>query len=281
MALQNSIRKITGIVITFLFINFLSAQPYIDLVQIRYTQSQANEDSEISSFRHLWIGSDLPIKLKDKSYLVLSPTYEEWNLDSSQINSVSVKSFSFPVGLLLPFRNSKWSLTLLPIVRWNGENMFKENTFQFGGAALLGYENKPSQKFRAGVYVNKEFFGSFIVPLFGVDWRLNDKNYIFGVLPGRITFEHQLNEKFYTGFTFRAPTNSYRLSNGQFVRIDDNQLSIFLDYYLTKHICFTIEPGYGISRKARFGNDDRNYLREFEWKSGAFVKISTAYRIRI
>ena len=170
---------------------------------------------------------------------------------------------------------------MLAIPRWNGEKLFGDKTSQFGGVLIFSYAPRPSLKFRAGIYVNKEFFGTYIVPLGGIDWRINENNNLFGVLPGRLTYEHQWNDRLYSGATFRAITNSYRLTNGEFLRLDDNQVSIFIDYYLSKNICVTLEPGYGLFRKLRTGENDKNYIREADWVDGAFVKLSASYRRRL
>jgi hypothetical protein len=110
---------------------------------------------------------------------------------------------------------------------------------------------------------------------------MDQKNYFFGLLPGRFTWEHQFNNRLYGGMTFRAITNSYRLQNGQYLRIDDNQLSTFLDMYPLKNICFTLEPGYGILRKLRTGTNNRDYITDEKWGDGLFIKLSAAYRIRL
>ena len=81
--------------------------------------------------------------------------------------------------------------------------------------------------------------------------------------------------------TFRAITNSYRLKNGQYLRIDDNQLSAFLDIYTVKNICFTLEPGYGILRKLRNGTEKKTYTTTDKWGDGFFIKLSAVYRVRL
>jgi len=261
----------------------VSSQPYIDPIQVRYMSALESKKPVATPFTHLWIGSDLPIKLKGGAILLFSPYFEQWSLDSAETKEIypAVQSIAFPLGLIMPFHESKWTLTVLPIVRWNGEQLFAENTFQYGGVALAGYQLKPQQKFRLGVYANGEFFGLFIIPLLGVDWRIDEKNYLFGVLPGRLTFEHKINEKFYSGATFRAPTSSYRLSNGQYIRLDDNQISLFVDYYIGQHFCITLEPGFGVFRKIRTGINKKEYLTEVNWGDGPFIKLSAAYRIRL
>lgn len=170
---------------------------------------------------------------------------------------------------------------MIPTFRWNGEKTFGDQTFQVGGAAFVSFARKPKQKFRLGLYTNAEFFGLFMWPLLGADWRIDEKNYIFGLLPGRMTFEHEWTKKFYGGITFRALTNSFRMSNGQYLRIADNQLSLYVDYYPAKRLCITLEPGYGIARKLRTGIQKKKYLTEVDMGDGPFIKLSTSYRIRL
>ena len=107
-------------------------------------------------------------------------------------------------------------------------------------------------------------------------------NNLFGVLPGRLTFEHKLTNRFYTGATFRAITSSYHLNNGHYLRIDDNHITSFLDCYLSKRIVLTGEAGYGIVRKLRSGSGtNKNYLADYDWGEGPLVKLAVSYRIRL
>ncbi|MEO5905939.1 MAG: hypothetical protein ABIQ11_04400, partial [Saprospiraceae bacterium] len=234
-------------------------------------------------FNHFWLGSDLPVKLKENTYLLFSPYYEQWQWGDTDAIEIypNVQSITFPVGLIIPLAQEQWSLTFISIVRWNAEKLLADNSFQFGGVALASFARRPHQKFRLGVYVNNEFFGVYVVPLLGVDWRLDEKNNLFGVLPGRLTFEHQWNDRLFGGFTFRAITNSYRVLDGKFIRLDDNQVSLFLDYYLARNICITLEPGFGVLRKLRTGINHNDYITSEKWGDGLFMKISSSYRIRL
>ena len=272
-----------GLFTCFLCLSFLlQAQPYVDPIQVRYTYAFRNSNAYATPFTHLYAGSDIPLKLKDRTYLLLSPFYENWSIDSASKNEIvpTVHSIAFPIGIMLPV-SDKWSVNIMPIIRTNGEQLFKDKTMQVGGVSFASYAVKPDMKFRLGAYMNSDFFGFFFWPLFGADWRLGPKDYAFGLLPGRFTYEHQWNKSFYGGITFRALTNSYRLTDGNFVRIDDNQVSLYLDIYPVKKWCFTLEPGYGISRKIRMGAPDKSYLWERNMGDGFFIKLSTAYRIRL
>lgn len=258
-------------------------QPYVDPLQIRYMSAGESKHPVATPFSHLWAGSDVPIRLKNEMNILLSPYYEQWSIDSADQENIypRVKSIALPVGVIIPFKNSKWTMTLMGLAKTNGEELFADNTYQYGGIGMAGYRVKEGQKFRLGVYANKEFFGWFIIPLVGVDWKLSERDYLFGVLPGRLTFEHKINERFYSGATFRAPTTSYRLSNGEYLRLDDQQLSLFIDYYFSKHFCVTLEPGFGIYRQLRTGIEERKYITDIKWGDGPFIKLSAAYRIRL
>lgn len=261
----------------------LVAQPFVDPFQVRYTHAFRKDGSQATPFSHLWMGSDLPIKLREKTYLLLSPFYEQWKIDSAgRENSYpSVKSLALPIGLIFPLGDSRWSVTVIPTFRWNGEELFGGSTFQFGGATFASLERKPNKKLRFGVYMNGEFSGLFVWPLLGADWKIDDRNYVFGLLPGRLTYEHKWSEKLFWGATFRALTNSYRLPNGQFLRLEDNQVSVHLDYYPAKRLCIMLEPGYGLIRKARTGINDNNYITDTKMGDGLFIRLSGSYRVRL
>ena len=262
----------------------VTAQPYVDVVNIRYTRSFDTKNSNATPFSHVYIGSDLPFKMKKNKLIVLSPFYDKWNIDSGFNKNFipSVSSIGIAVSTILPVDKDHWTLTITAIPRFNSEGVSLDNSFQMGGVLLAGYTKKTNLKYKFGVYVNNEFFGVFVMPLAGIDWKINDRNNLFGILPGRLTFEHKLNNNFYTGANFRAITNSYRLNNGNYLRIEDNQLSAFLDCYVSKHIVFTGEAGYGIFRRLRSGYaHNKNYHADYNWDDGMFIKICTSYRIRL
>ncbi len=271
--------------VLFCLIRFTNAtaQPYVDPLNIRYTYAFKNAQPNATPFTHLFIGSDIPVRFKNGTIFFLSPFFENWNIDSANNKDFlpSLKSIVLPIGVIFPLSN-KWSLNITSIIRVNGEDIQFNNAFQMGGILFASYKKKELQKIRVGIYVNNDFFGVFVVPLVGFDWRIDKSNYLFGLLPGRLTFEHQLSKRLYTGATFRAITNSYRLNNGNYLRIDDNQVSFFLDCYPAKHVAITLEPGYGIVRKLRSGaTHSKNYITDYHWEEGPFIKLSAAYRIRL
>ena len=267
-----------------LFTTSLFSQSYFEPLQVRHTNAFKNNQYGTSIFKISEISSELPIRIKNNNYLLISPFYSnnQINLEDTDFQSSTIQSLRLPMGLITPIGESKWSLTLLTMLSWNGEKLFTDDSFQFGTIVFTTFSKKANKKIRLGVYANKEFFGWFVIPLAGLNWQINESNSIFGLLPGRLTFEHKWNSKLYGGLTFRAPMNSYRINDQQYITLYDNQLSLFLDYYLTKPICITIEPGWGLFRKIRTSTiENNNKINETIKIDGAFIKLCAAYRLKI
>src|SRR5678816_3322577 len=125
-----------------LFATPLFSQSYVDPFQVRYTYGFKNNKAQATPFTHLWAGSDLPVKLKENTYLLISPYYERWQIDSANTEKVVpvVQSIAFPVGLILPFKDSKWAITIVPVFRTNGEKLFADKTFPVSYTHLRAHE---------------------------------------------------------------------------------------------------------------------------------------------
>jgi hypothetical protein len=129
------------------------------------------------------------------------------------------------------------------------------------------------------------------MPLVGIDWKITEKTNLFGVLPGSMILERKASQRFYYGFAYRALTNSYRLyfvpdpvANGakKYLRIDDNQLGIYADTYLSKKIVFSVESGYTILRRYRYGFVLGDVHIKTDYKNDNFYfRTSLAYRLRL
>ncbi len=261
------------------------AQPYIDVVNVHYCKSP-----DIGFFNHNKIATDLnyfsasttlPVLFKNKKdAIILSPYYEQWE---SKIKDVkSFRKNHFGIGLPISYLkslDSKWSILVTPIVRINDTTFGAKSQLQFGGALLATHKSIDGKfTYKFGIYTNEDLFGLFVMPLAGIDWQINSKTSLFGVLPGSMTLEHELKRQLYYGATFRAFTNSYTDLN-QYWRIDENQLGLFADYYLTKKIVVNIETGHSILRKIRTGVKNKTRT---DWRANdnAYLKLALAYRLR-
>jgi len=258
-----------------------TAQPYIDLVSCRYTASPGfTSTSKANVLNYANLSSTLPLKFKNNDYLILSPFFEKW---TAQMNTEHPKQCYYGLGLPLTYlkniKESNTSFSATAILRMNDETIDKHGKLQIGGAALMLAKKSESMTWKFGLYVNGDLFGIFIIPLAGIDWKIDEKSNLFGILPANLTYERKAGNKLYYGLNFRTFTNSYAKDTGYW-RVDENQLGAFVDQYLTKHLVVNAEFGSSILRKIRTGTE-RKAKENWNIKDNYYLKISFAYRMRL
>ena len=125
------------------------------------------------------------------------------------------------------------------------------------------------------------------MPLLGIDWHINEKNNLFGILPSNLIYEHQFKKSIYCGASFKTFTNTYQAgltsrNDYQLLRVDENQLSLYTDIYLHKNWVLNFELGHSLYRKFRLGveNGIDKYYFDDTINDNLIFKTSLAYRIR-
>lgn len=284
--------------LVFCILTYLSpgAQPYIDLVRLNYTYSpKQGLNEKKSSLQSNFFTADvtLPIELKkDGDAIIINPFFTN-NTGEVSTKDFHVISEALLVGFLKKEMFPNWNVLSSFIVRRNTEvDVNSSDDWQYGGVILTTWKKNPWVSFKFGLYYNKEFFGNYFMPLVGLDWKIDAKNNLFGVLPGSMIFEHKVTGKFYYGVAFRAFTNSYREEtvdpcfNGDctgknYLRIDDNPIGIYADTYLSRKLVLAAEAGYTVLRRYRYGfkGEDVHYKTDYK-NDNFYFKASLAYRLR-
>ncbi|MGZ5253742.1 MAG: DUF6268 family outer membrane beta-barrel protein [Flavitalea sp.] len=261
----------------------LFSQPYIDLLNLRYVNSPGSikiPNEENQALQYFNVSTNIPIQFKKSSLIIMaSPFFDNWKLPSNYNDpkNRNFYSIALPVTFIIKL-NDKWSALPTFIIRNNDTNV-GVNNIQTGGAMILQKKVKENLSYRFGVYMNSEFFGFFIVPVAGIQWKINDRSDLFGLLPGSITYQYKLTSKTATGASFRALTNSYAAGNNYY-RFDENQLGIYLDQYLSKRIVLNAETGHSILRKVRTGiRNEKGH--ELSVNDAFYFKVSMGYRIKL
>jgi hypothetical protein len=274
------------------------AQPYLDLAFARSLVSpvtgSAGDNPDHTRLDYFNAGALLPLPLKhSRDAILLSPAFEEWKV--VQGSTTRVSGILMPISFLKTAYSGRWSLLSTFIPRWNYQVPGSTaNSLQLGGAVIASIRKSETLVLKLGAYYNREFFGNFFIPLVGVDWRIDSANRLFGVLPGNFVFEHRWNRRLSWGAAFRAITNSYRLQDKdtvpgvsrpqQYLRIDDNQLAVYLDFYITKQLVITLEGGHSILRKIRVGvsvTGDKSVTTFVPGGDEFFARAGLAYRMRL
>lgn len=275
----------------------LSAQPYIDIARFNYSYSPEGglgkkKNPLYSNFFN--INVTLPVELKKGGDAFIINPFFEHNQGEVSGTDFHVVSQGLFTGFLKKNLFLKWDLLSSFIVRRNKESEKQiQDDWQYGGVVLATWNKNQFAALKVGLYYNKEFFGNYFMPLVGVDWQINPKDNLFGVLPGAMSFEHKVNQKFFYGCTFRALTNSYRLettnpcssgdcSGKNYLRIDDNQLGLFAECYVVKRVVISGEAGYTILRRYRYGfKGDNIHTKTNYWNDNFYFRASLSYRLRL
>jgi Domain of unknown function (DUF6268) len=263
------------------------AQPYIDLVNAGYLNSphigRVGKNKNPTRLDYFNISTTLPFQFNNKQdALILRPFFEKWTSRVASVNNFSDFHYglALPLTLLISVPHSKWTLLTTAIVRMNDAEINRRGQWQYGGALMIAKQVSKDLAFKLGIYLNSEFFGLFVVPLLGMDWRISDRANLFGLLPASLTLEYALNKRFYAGAVVRTFTNSYHDTGANYIRIDENQAGLFLDYYPAKRLVLNFEAGHSILRKVRSG-DWHNTKYDWNADDNFYFKLSVAYRLRI
>jgi len=263
----------------------VNAQPFIDLASVYYQYSAADKPVHNNTVYTDLASVSLTLPLKvDSDYVVINPVYENFRM-TFPLSFVDREFHAAYLPLTwLHSWNARWKTAFVFIPRMSAEidDRIKKNDFQYGGAILNSYKKNETLKFKFGLYYNSEFFNHFFMPLLGIDWNINSRWNLFGVLPGSMNLEYKINKLVHAGILFRSITNSYRYYDYNFIRVNDNHLKLFMDFYLTKTQVISIEAGHTILRKYKSGfrNEGKADYYEMNVTDGYLFKVGYAFRLR-
>lgn len=279
-------KKIILLLIACSCIAVLKAQPYLDAINIKYMSSpnagiiNRNKNNHTLTYSNISINAPLACK-PIHGIVVISPFYEQWNTSIPGVTNplTQHQNFALALSFVDTVSTNRWRYAITPIIRMKDFPKDGTSPAQLGVAGLAIFQKNKSLTWKLGCYFNNDYFGNFFMPLLGIDWRINQKNTLFGVLPGNLTFEHKVNKILYYGITFKAITNSYRDEGNRYFRVDDNQLGIFLDAYLTKNIVLNTELGHSLFRELKTG-EKNVFKNDLNVNDNFYIKFGLAYRIR-
>jgi hypothetical protein len=258
-----------------LVIQTTSAQPFIDIASAGFHQWSESGDAPAAS----WVTShvSVPATLGD-DILLTTAAFEQYEHSDFRVYGVSL-----PVAYVWKV-NDRWKMTGSVIPRLSSDmEAVSSDDYQLGGAVLATRKGSDFFSFKFGAYYNSEFFGFFMLPLAGVEWKINDRLHLGGILPRKMVLEYKAAPgRIHLGGLFRSVTNSFRTLPGSYIRISDNQVRFFVDAYLFANIVMNAEMGYSVFRKYKAGSRSGGTNDEVELSSGdrPLFRLSVAYRVR-
>ena len=289
-----------------LFSGVTFSQPFIDLLNIQYTKtsiSKLYKGKDEFKVNHEWKSYtfNVPLKINNKKLLLISPeinnkSYQQSDstLTMQQNGSTTITaysrfhahyiSFALPITLVHKFENEN-SISATLVYRQNKvyENNFGRNTGQLGGAFLYTkiYNNK--FKLKGGVYYNREFWGNYITPLIGFEWKASKNIFCWGLLPNSTTVDVSFN-KLHAGFAFRGIEESYSESYNSYFHDREGHLKLYLNYYLINQnqkigIVLTAEGGQSVNRLYEFKASNFDNSTKYHPAENYFIRIGVAVRL--
>ena len=265
----------------------------MDLVNVGYGFGPAGDYSEYDRY-HVAIKVPLILNEEKKDIVLLNAAINQSTvIGESSIPQYDLGGVVFNPAYFHEFEKGN-SLTIMPILRWFGEEIgFQSNDFQFGGLGIWSIPLSDNYTHKFGVYANDEFFGLFVTPFYGVDWKINEKTRFSGNLPVTFTLAHQWKERVSVGIDYNGLVSSFRTSQTYIERRVLN-MGPYLDFEVLKNVIFRGHAGYLIGSSfdeyavgdqidwsfniIRFG-DDREKISSVD-VSGLFVTFSLMYRVK-
>jgi len=256
---------ITALVSLIQLIGF--AQNHIDLanVYMRYSPGNAIEGSKQQRNFSMYVAdAKLPLVINDNNVALIGMEYQQNQITytGSETNHVDYRfsSSTLQVGLEHKW-NNRSKLLFMGFGRLNGYyREIESNAFQLGGLAFGTTKRSENFEWKYGLYYNGEFFGPMFVPLFGFNWKINERWRLKTVLPINLELSYQPNANLRAGLRFDGVNGSYRMKplpkslfmTDYHVDKADNNVWLFGEAHLGKNIWFHLKAGHSVLRKYRF-----------------------------
>jgi hypothetical protein len=245
------------------------------------------------------VEATIPLELSNGNVLGIKPQYKSISLSGSDIpySDLSIYSLKAPVFAYINWGASKWStyIDISPKLNSDLENISGRH-YQIGGMIIAYYARNKDFFWQFGFFYNQDTYGPFFMPLFGLDWRIDDRNYMAALLPAYVIYERKLHDKLYTGFELELTGETYRLGgsvydNSFISQLGENKLTflteprLFLDYYVSKHWVIYMKPGIRLFQKYEHYTEEDERITDSEYlegilKNNFYIELGVALRFR-
>jgi hypothetical protein len=255
----------------------LSAQSFIDILTIGGVVGVPSSYQEPLNGKatesNLLVNIKLPIKFNEKTIWYNDFTYSGFNVT----NDIDVRPTEYLAALrmhgiilqtgIVQKINERNGFQLLAVPRYMSDFKGSDSkSWQLGAIALFEHRNHERLLTRYGVLYNQELFGPLLVPLFYLDWQLNDKWSITGLVPINLKVSYKVNESLTAGFSHFGFITTYRLGQEEFKTdyIERNSIdeALFARWNTSGNIFLEVRVGYSLSRVyEQYSADDKMDLR--------------------
>lgn len=249
-----------------------NSQNWVDLANVFWRVSPANSidgSTEKSNMNMYVANAKLPLVVNDNNIVIIGLEYEYTQITStsSLYWNKEFASSMLQIGLEHKW-NDKSKMLFLAIPRFNTDYSNVDGShFQIGGLALGTSKRSENFDWKYGLYYNGELFGPMIVPIFGFNWKINEKLRLKLAAPLNFEFAYMPSDRLRTGIRFDGVNASYRVTSPggwpRYIDKADNNVWAFGEFHFGKNIWFHIKAGYSIIRKYRYFNENDKMTVKF------------------
>lgn len=275
----------------------LLAQPYVDVLSFNcqtFSSPYKNNTAAKNKTDDYFLNLFLPKEFKNGNTLLVRLNSELISSTNTPDSAYTSKLYNvaMPLGFQFVSESKKWKTAIIaiPKIASTSGAMLGKNDYQLGGIFLENYVLSDNFKIKAGLYYNREAFGNFFMPLAGIDWKINSRWSMYGIMPTSYKVEYMaVRNKLYTGLNFKSLTRSFRLPQAQnfdYVRYNEIQLKYFVDYFVANKILIFAEIGYSLGKNPLqyyYNTKLENFQNQVYTPVKSYVVFNAglAYRIRM
>jgi len=285
-------RLYTIILLTIIY-GFCSAQDVIGF-SVGYESFPATKLSGPNAPETLEMGSSsfqfgaaFPMSFKDGKILLMnSLKYKKVNLtyknDADTLNSPERVSSIEYTAFMIDSLSQKWSLVvaLTPGIASDFEGDISSDDFTM--QAIFGFMRTYSEKFKLGIGLayTREFGPSIPMPFVYVDWLINEKLKLNGIVPINLDLAYTVNERIDLGLAFTVSGNRYHgdpdIYNAENPQMEysEGTLSPKMSIHIVPQwMHLNLEGGYAFYRNYDFLDGDKS-AGSYELDPVTYFRIS-------
>ena len=286
-----------------------SAQERLDIVTLsgRYGLPSSYDSiyDEKASEKGFMASLTLPVRISKSNIWYNSLNYFYWNIDGEEdrpddiLNPIHVHGLILRTGPYITLDAGRAIQVLLaPRLMTDFENIDMDH-LQWGGLVLYDKRYRDDLLIGFGLMYHQELFGPYMVPLLNLDWKINQRWSIVGLLPVYGKLKYRWNERLDGGWSHFGLITTYKLGapqyNGDYLERSSIDETLYLRYKIFGDFFLEGRFGYAFGRHYRqYGKDqkvdfslpligfgDDRVARSASIKSGFIGSLRIVYSIDI
>ncbi len=294
-------------------VSFVTAQETLDIITISGHLGTPQPFEVQSTYtgktteRGTMFNLIVPIVLNEKQIWYNNINYMQWNVNNNVdmadnlANPIKLHGLILRTGLIHKFSNkNSIQAVFIPRLMTDFKNITNKH-FQFGGTFIYEKMYHERLKIGYGVLYNQEAFGSNVVPLVNLEWKMSESWSMSGLLPINSKIKYKVNEKLKLGIYHFGLVTSYRLGKeayqNDYIERRSIDIGLFARYKISGGIHIEGRYGYSFGRSyAQYNQNDkidlalplttigdnRTQLNEnSNFRNGAYANVRLVYAIKL